>query len=56
MTAKDWDQAYRDEDTPWNKGKTAPPLMERVNQNEIDGEVLVLGCGEGHEVRFLANH
>jgi SAM-dependent methyltransferase len=56
MTAKDWDQAYRDEDTPWNKGKTAPPLMEWVNQNEIDGEVLVLGCGEGHDVRFLANH
>ena len=56
MKAKDWDQAYRDGDTPWNKGKTAPPLMEWVNQNDIDGEVLVLGCGEGHDVRFLANH
>ena len=56
MTAKDWDQAYRDGDTPWNKGKASPPLMEWMNENNIDGQVLVLGCGEGHDVRFLANH
>ena len=31
----DWEQRYREEDTPWDKGKPAPGLVDWLsNQNE----------------------
>jgi SAM-dependent methyltransferase len=54
----DWNQRYELEDTPWEKGLPAPPLLEFLTQDRPsfwgDGKVLVPGCGTGHDVRALA--
>jgi len=53
--AKDWESAYADGDTPWDKGYAAPPLREYLEgRGAIRGRVLVPGCGTGHDVRLLA--
>ena len=49
----DWDHRYRMGDTPWDRG-AAPPLAEFLRTHRIMGEVLVPGCGTGHDVRLLA--
>jgi SAM-dependent methyltransferase len=64
---RDWNNAYENEDTPWDKGYAAPPLEEflellncrkvgRSSQasRKLQGRVLVPGCGTGHDVRLLA--
>ena len=51
---RDWNQAYRTGDTPWDKGRPAPPLVEFLEREMIRGRVLVPGCGVGHDVRLLA--
>jgi SAM-dependent methyltransferase len=54
----DWEAKYRQGDTPWDHGEAAPPLREalEVLPREVwgAGEVLVPGCGRGHDVRLLA--
>ncbi len=58
----DWDKRYRDQDIPWDKGAPAPILERLLNGSSPDGfpklaqktEVLVPGCGLGHDVRFIA--
>jgi SAM-dependent methyltransferase len=54
----DWDERYRQGDTPWEKGHAAPPLIELLERMEPAhwgaGPVLVPGCGLGHDVRALA--
>lgn len=52
--ARDWNSAYENQNTPWDKGYAAPPLAEFLQQNEVSGKVLVPGCGSGHDVRLLA--
>jgi methyl halide transferase len=49
----DWDLLYRTGNTPWDRG-AAPPLLEFLRTHRITGEVLVPGCGAGHDVRALA--
>ena len=39
---------------PWDKGAPAPPLLVWLAENRLDGEVLVPGCGLGHDVRAIA--
>ena len=51
---RDWQKAYEDGDTPWDKGYPAPPLMEFLRTHRVRGKVLVPGCGAGHDVRALA--
>jgi len=51
----DWEQRYQSDDTPWEKGAAAPPLLEWLARHEIRGRVLVPGCGSGHDVRALAS-
>lgn len=55
---RNWEQCYREGDTPWDKGSAAPPLMELIGRHgpELwgDGPILVPGCGLGHDVRALA--
>lgn len=51
---KDWNKAYEEEDTPWDKGCASPPLLEFLTRHSITGRVLVPGCGTGHDVRALA--
>ncbi len=54
----DWDERYRTGDTPWEKGGSAPPLLELLERAGVEcfgaGPVLVPGCGLGHDVRALA--
>jgi SAM-dependent methyltransferase len=51
-----WDQQYHEEQTPWDKGAPAPPLLEwfEAHPLEIQGRVFVPGCGLGHDVRAIA--
>lgn len=52
----DWEQHYLDNETPWDKGAAAPPLLEWAEANGplLRGNILVPGCGTGHDVRALA--
>ncbi len=56
--ATDWDQRWRQDDTPWEKGYAAPPLTEYLEDPGCElrhaRRVLVPGCGSGHDVRELA--
>ena len=52
----EWDQRYQENDTPWDRGEPAPPLVEYLEDNRLRGRVLVPGCGPGHDARFLASH
>jgi SAM-dependent methyltransferase len=51
----DWEQRWREGDAPWDHGEASPPLVEFLdNRAPPRGEVLVPGCGSGHDVRALA--
>ncbi len=53
-----WEARYQQQDTPWDKGAPAPPLLELLAQRHCDwgtGAVLVPGCGRGHDARALAH-
>lgn len=50
-----WDQAYQENFTPWDKGQPSPPLVEWFSRNEVSGSVLVPGCGVGHDVMHLVS-
>jgi len=51
----DWNQRYRTGDTPWEKGAPAPPLLSWMAEHgPLTGDVLVPGCGLGHDVRAIA--
>jgi methyl halide transferase len=51
---RDWEAAYARDDTPWDKGYASPPLNLFLQRHFVSGEVLVPGCGAGHDVRLLA--
>ena len=53
---KDWDKAYQEGVTPWDKGCASPPLAEWLHKHRLSGEGLVLGCGLGHDVRLLGGY
>ncbi|MBE7493441.1 MAG: methyltransferase [Verrucomicrobiaceae bacterium] len=55
MNITNWDQAYQENFTPWDKGQPSPPLVEWLERNELAGRVLVPGCGVGHDVAFLVS-
>ena len=52
----DWETRYRAGDTPWDKGAPAPPLLEWLENpaHRFGGQILVPGCGLGHDVRAIA--
>jgi SAM-dependent methyltransferase len=50
----DWEERYRSDDTPWEKGAAHPALVEWLETNAISGRILVPGCGLGHDVRAIA--
>lgn len=52
----DWEACYRAGQTPWEKGAAAPPLLEWLEApaHRFAGDVLVPGCGFGHDVRAIA--
>lgn len=51
--ARDWNKAYEEDDTPWDKGYASPPLVEFLERHRVEGSALVPGCGTGHDVRLL---
>ena len=55
MNITDWNQAYQDNFTPWDKGLPSPPLVEWLASNKLTGRVLVPGCGVGHDVAHLVS-
>lgn len=52
--SRDWEQAYKEGETPWDKGYASPALCEFLKGQPVRGRVLVPGCGTGHDVRALA--
>lgn len=55
MNVTDWNQAYQENFTPWDKGQPSPPLVEWVASHNLSGRVLVPGCGVGHDVAHLVS-
>ena len=55
MNITNWDQAYQENFTPWDKGEPSPPLVEWLVRNKLTGRVLVPGCGVGHDVAHLVS-
>ncbi|MCX7869685.1 MAG: TPMT family class I SAM-dependent methyltransferase [Terrimicrobiaceae bacterium] len=49
-----WQQRYIEGNDRWDKGFAAPPLTSFLARYGFGGEVLVPGCGAGHDVRALA--
>jgi methyl halide transferase len=60
QTQTDWEEAYRRRETPWEKGKPHPALVDFLAETgALTGELFVPGCGSGQDVRALstpANH
>ena len=55
QTQTDWEQAYREGETPWEKGRAHPALLDFLEANgPLAGEIFVPGCGFGHDVRALS--
>ena len=50
----DWEEHYREGRTPWDKGEPAPPLVDFLDLQPLRGNILVPGCGLGHDVRAIA--
>ncbi len=51
----DWEARYRAGDTPWDEG-ASPALTAFLAKHPMQGEILVPGCGTGHDVRAIAKH
>ena len=50
-----WEGRWVTGDTPWDHGRAAPPFAEFMERHLVpDGEILIPGCGSGHDVRFFA--
>ena len=49
----DWNERYLEEHTPWDRGESSPAALGWANST-APCEVLVPGCGRGHEVVDLA--
>ncbi len=56
MSETDWEALYMSGDTHWEKGEPSTGLVDFLaGENElIRGNVLVPGCGTGHDVRAWA--
>lgn len=52
----DWEARYHAGDTPWDKGSAHPALLERLARDVLAGDVLVPGCGAGHDARAICAH
>jgi thiopurine S-methyltransferase len=51
-----WKERYQKQETGWDLGEVSPPIkayFETVENKELN--VLIPGCGNGHEGRYLFN-
>ena len=54
-TDRDWEQRYRDGETPWNSGLVSKELQRVLRERGIEPcRALELGCGVGTNAVFLA--
>jgi SAM-dependent methyltransferase len=54
QTQTDWEDAYQRRETPWEKGKPHPALVDFLAENgPLAGQIFVPGCGSGHDARAL---
>ena len=57
LEVMEWEECYRGEETPWDLGAAAPPLLELLETRPAkiwgEGPVLVPGCGLGHDAAAL---
>ena len=49
----DWNQAYLDENTPWDKGMPSPVIVELLDDIPINAKMVVPGCGTGNDIVAL---
>lgn len=49
-----WQSRYERDEDHWDHGFPAPPLIEHLESSRPTGDILVPGCGTGHDVRALA--
>ncbi len=56
-TVPDWNERYLNDDAPWDQGMAAPALEEILHGEYFPkgAEVLVPGCGFGHDVRAIVS-
>lgn len=53
----DWQKHYDEDDLQWDIGEVSPAILQLVKENKIPpGKAIVPGCGQGHEVVFLAEN
>ncbi|MFA7344341.1 MAG: methyltransferase domain-containing protein [Terrimicrobiaceae bacterium] len=52
---RDWEACYQAGETPWDKGRAHPALLDWLSRNHLVGLVLVPGSGVGHDVRAIAS-
>ncbi|MFT7485671.1 MAG: SAM-dependent methyltransferase [Candidatus Paceibacteria bacterium] len=55
----DWSQRYRDEQTPWDRGRAHAELQARIDSGQLaaphaGATCFVPGCGRGHDALALA--
>ncbi|MGH7332477.1 MAG: methyltransferase domain-containing protein [Candidatus Rokuibacteriota bacterium] len=52
-----WQDLYERRGDGWELGRPAPPLVNFIETTPPPrGRVAVLGCGRGHDARYLARH
>ena len=49
----DWNQAYLDANTPWDKGMPSPVIVELLSEIPLDADIVVPGCGTGNDIVAL---
>ena len=51
----DWEERYREDTARWDFGEVVPAIEDwLVDQPPLEGQVLVPGCGRGHEAAAVA--
>ncbi len=58
LDADSWNARWTAGNTPWDMGRVSPPFAGALERGMIapPGRALVVGCGAGHDARFLAAH
>ncbi|GJL77732.1 MAG: SAM-dependent methyltransferase [Nitrospinaceae bacterium] len=52
---EDWQKHYAEDDLRWDLGQVAPPFVRLWEEKKLgQGRAIIPGCGQGHEVLFLA--
>ena len=56
LTAKDWEQQYKEGSDRWNLGCPSPPFANLLASADApqSGKIAVLGCGKGHDAMLFA--